>query len=264
MNIFQYASVSENEKPLDRIVSNGGFCAIFKSMAFIGDSLSSGEFESTKDNGEKGYHDYFEYSFGQQIARDAGLKAYNFSAGGMTAKAYLGHFAASKGYWDQDKACQAYVLALGVNDLVWQKQPVGSTADIDRENCENNKPTFAGYVAKIIQKYKAIQPKAKFFLVTMPKDTAWLEIAKAHRDLMYELAEFFDRTYVIDLYTYAPVYDDNFKEKYYLGGHMNAAGYVLTAKMLESYIDYIIRKNPRDFAQVGFIGTGICNATQED
>ena len=257
MNIFQYVNVTDTEKPLDRMVESGGYCSIFKNMAFIGDSLSSGEFESTKENGEKGYHDYFEYSWGQQIARDAGLKAYNFSAGGMTAKAYLGHFAASKGYWDKDKACEAYVLALGVNDLVWQKQPVGSVKNIDKENYENNEPTFAGYIGKIIQKYKEIQPKAKFFLLTMPNDTAWPEIAKAHRDLMCELAEFFDRTYVMDIYTYAPVYDDKFKEQFYLGGHMNAAGYVLTAKIVESYIDYIIRHNQKDFAQVGFIGKGI-------
>lgn len=36
---------------------------------------------------------------------------------------------------------------------------------------------------------------------------------------------------------------------------MNPMGYIFTAKIVMSYIDYIIRKNPEDFAQVGFIGT---------
>ena len=36
---------------------------------------------------------------------------------------------------------------------------------------------------------------------------------------------------------------------------MTPTGYVLTAKMVASYIDYIIRHNMEDFAQVGFIGT---------
>jgi hypothetical protein len=35
---------------------------------------------------------------------------------------------------------------------------------------------------------------------------------------------------------------------------MNPAGYLLTARMIESYMDYIIRHNAEDFAEVGFIG----------
>ena len=51
------------------------------------------------------------------IARKNGLKGYNFSRGGMTAKEYIESFAESQGFWDKDKACQAYVIALGVNDI---------------------------------------------------------------------------------------------------------------------------------------------------
>lgn len=36
---------------------------------------------------------------------------------------------------------------------------------------------------------------------------------------------------------------------------MNPMGYMLTARMVESYIDYIIRHNAEDFKQIGFIGT---------
>ena len=38
---------------------------------------------------------------------------------------------------------------------------------------------------------------------------------------------------------------------------MTPMGYILIARMVESYIDYIIRKNPEDFNQVGFIGTNL-------
>jgi hypothetical protein len=41
---------------------------------------------------------------------------------------------------------------------------------------------------------------------------------------------------------------------------MNPMGYILSAKMIASYIDYIIRHNPDDFKQVGFIGTPYHNA----
>ena len=65
----------------------------------------------------------------------------------------------------------------------------------------------------------------------------------------------FKYSYVIDLYNYAPIYDEAFKEKFYLHGHMNPAGYKLTAIMVASYIDFIIRSNFKDFKQVGFAGT---------
>ena len=37
---------SPDEKPLDRLVSDGGFCGIFRTVACIGDSLASGDFET--------------------------------------------------------------------------------------------------------------------------------------------------------------------------------------------------------------------------
>ena len=69
------------EMPLDCIKPDGGFTAIFRTIACIGDSLSSGEFESLTEDGQRGYHDLFEYSWGQYIARAAGCKVYNFSRG---------------------------------------------------------------------------------------------------------------------------------------------------------------------------------------
>ena len=48
-----------------------------------------------------------------------------------------------------------------------------------------------------------------------------------------------------------------------MGGHLTLAGYLLTARMTESYIDYIIRANYKDFAQVGFIGTGFYNKNEK-
>ena len=72
---------------------------------------------------------------------------------------------------------------------------------------------------------------------------------------MYDFAKIFSNCYVIDLRQYAPKYGKKFREKYYLGSHMNPVGYVLTACMVETYIDYNIKKNINDFKQVGFIGT---------
>lgn len=252
---------TEDELPLDNIPSDGGFCGIFRTIGCVGDSLSSGEFESTDENGNKGYHDYFEYSWGQYIARMTGSKVWNFSRGGMTASEYCDSFAEANHFWDEDKLCRCYIIALGANDLGGQNQPVGSTADIDTGDCERNAKTFAGYYAKIIQRLKKLQPKARFFLMTFPRESedGPSEKGKQLSELLYSFAEFFDYTYVLDIGRYGPVYDAEFKRNYYLGGHLNPMGYMLTAKLTAAYIDYIVRHNPEDFAQTGFIGTDFHN-----
>lgn len=76
-------------------------------------------------------------------------------------------------------------------------------------------------------------------------------------DALYSLAEFFDNSYVIDLYKHGPVYDEEFKKRFYLHYHISPSGYLFTAQIIDSYIDYIVRHNYNDFKNVGFIGTDI-------
>lgn len=256
----------DGEKPLDTIVSNGGFCGIFRTIACIGDSMSSGEFESFQ-NGQIGWHDYFDYSWGQFIARDTGCTVYNFSQGGMTAKQY-GEFARKNGFYSDEYKSRAYIIALGANDIssvINGDLELGEIGDIDPTDYAKNKPTFAGFYARIISEYKQIQPKAKFFLITIPQvdEPDRKELQDKHAELLYDMAEYFDNCYVIDLRKYAPAYDAEFKKNFFLAGHMNAAGYRLTALMVESYIDYIIRNNPEDFKQIGFVGTPVHNANEK-
>ena len=254
-------SVQPDEKPLDKLVGAYSNTGIFRTVAFIGDSLSSGEFESKDDEGKPGYHDYYDYSWGQYIARKNGFKAYNFSMGGMNTKAYMESFAESRGFWSPELACQAYVMALGVNDIIGLNMEIGSTADIDPTDWRNNKPTFVGYYAQIIARIKEeIMPDAKFFFVTMmhhDEDASNDEKRRKHAEALYELAEYYDNAYVIDLYRYGPRYDASYEHDFALYGHLNPMGYILTANMIDSYIDYIIRKNPDDFRRVPFIGKGL-------
>lgn len=248
----------KDEKPLDRLVDGYSCTSIFRTIGFIGDSLSSGEFETRVEGLDTGYYDMFQYSWGQFIARKNGLKAYNFSRGGMTAQEYIESFADTNGYWDKEMACQAYVIALGVNDIYGQNQEIGSIADIDKTDYLNNKPTFMGYYAQIIARYKEIIPDAKFFFVTCPNEADGLtDKALGIRDALYSLAEYFENSYVIDLYKYGPVYDEEFRKRFYLYGHLNPDGYLFTARIVDSYIDYIIRHNSEDFKTVGFIGTDL-------
>lgn len=194
----------------------------------------------------------------------------------MSAKEYCEKFADERDFWNIEYRAQGYIIALGVNDIyhIMQKNlELGSVEDIDTDNYKNNKPTFAGYYAQIIQRYKEIQPNAKFFLMTLPsqhdseKDAEWkaeyAEIADNQSELLYKLCELFDNCYVLDFRKYAVKYNEEFKKIFFLGGHMNAMGYRLTALMAESYIDYIIRHNIEDFKQIGFVGTPYYNECEK-
>lgn len=249
------------ENPLETLINDGGYTGIFRKIACIGDSLASGEFESTNADGSKGYHDMYEYSWGQYIARTAGCTVYNFSRGGMSAKWYMETFADERGLWNVDLASQAYIMALGVNDISAMTRgelEIGSIEDIDPADWRNNKHTFIGYYAAIIQRYRAIAPDSFFFLMTIPNSGSVGErtpFEEKHRELLYALAELFPNILILDIRKYGPVYDEEFSRKYRLGGHLNPMGYMFTAKMVMTYIDHIIRSDMRRFAQVGFINT---------
>ncbi|MBQ8409158.1 MAG: SGNH/GDSL hydrolase family protein [Clostridia bacterium] len=260
----------KDEKPLEKLLEGGGFSAIFRSIGCIGDSLSSGELEAVQADGKTAYYDFFEYSWGQFIARTNGALVHNFSRGGMTAQEYCDSFAESKGFWNPELAAQAYIIALGVNDVTraaaQRKDPdeavyLGNPeTDVDVNDWHNNAKTFVGYYAQIIQRMREISPKCRIFLMSCPRQTTipdWRKDAyDLHRDLLYKLADMFEYVYVLDLRTYAPEYDEEFHKHFFLSGHLNTMGYLLTARLVMTYIDYIVRHNTEDFLQAGFIGKG--------
>ena len=252
--------------PISTLIRDGGNAAIFRTIACIGDSLASGEFEAMDEKGEKTYHDMYEYSWGQYMARAIGATVHNFSRGGMSAGWYMDTFADERGLWNQDLASQAYIMALGVNDIsliLAGQREMGALSDIDPANWKNNRRTVIGDYAAILQRYRAIAPDSFFFLMTIPQsgeDSERSRLEDEHRTLLLGLKDMFPRTYILDLRRWAPTYDEAFRRRFYLGGHLNAAGYLLTAKQVGSYIDWIIRHNPDDFAQIGFVGTPFRNA----
>lgn len=254
------------ENPLQALVSGGGFCGCLRSVACIGDSLSSGEFESIDAAGEKQYHDMFEFSWGQFMAREAGLFVRNFSRGGMTAEEYCESFADQMGYWDPEKRCRAYIIALGVNDVSNHRENLGEIADVHPDNWRENPKTFAGYYGQIISRIKEIEPRAKIFLMTIPRikgEEDRFSSEDRHAQLLHEIAQVFESTYVLDLRRYAPVWNEEFRRTYCLGGHLNAMGYQLGSRLIMTYIDYIMRNNPGDFAQIGFVGTPYCYPAED-
>lgn len=253
---------TETENPLDNRAENGGFCAIFRYVTVIGDSLASGELDGGDGEYKFSGGEHYDYSWPSFFARRTGCTVYNFSRGGMSAREFISSYAGKRDFYNPKYRSRAYIIALGVNDLLVQNQEFGTFEDIDFSDPERNKSTFSGSYAAIIQKIKGIQPSAKIFLVTMPKaeggyDTPENERKKLkHRDFLNRLCHVFPDTYLIDFYRYAPVYDEEFKRKFYLHSHLNPCGYLLTSQMTENYIDYIIKTNFEAFRYIGFIPCG--------
>ena len=248
-------AVSEN--PLEVIKETPGFAGIFREWGFVGDSLSSGEHEYLKDDGKKGYLDLYEYSWGQFICYAAGAEGVNFSKGGLTCRSWINQF------WDKATADpkQAYIIALGVNDR-YKKYKIGDLkTDMDPDDFNKNADTFAGNYAGIIQRLKSIRPDAKIFVATMyKKDVEEYEeynrSIEEYNAVIRQMETVFSNVYTIDLYTYAPINDSEFRDRYYNGGHNNAAGYLYSSWIMMTYVDWIVRQDFRDFAEVALIGKG--------
>ena len=241
--------------PLVNLLENGGYINIFNKIACIGDSLTEGVFEYT-ENGEVKYagkpQGFEPYSYPSQLARMTGATVGNYGVGGATAKSWLETTACTDCFKEENKA-QAYIIALGTNDTNYDGDV---NTDIDVSNYNNNADTFVGNYAKIIQKCRELQPKAKIFVVTIPKTrtdyhNAWTTGNSKIKTVAEKLG-----VYVLDIYTYSESYDnpDEYKKHFYTGGHRNAIGYKRTAMEYATYISWIIYNNPNDFRNAQFIG----------
>ena len=247
-------------------LKNFSWIQIFRRMGCIGDSLSSGEFEYDLE-GEKGYWDCYEYSWGKYIERMTGVEVVNFSHGGLTAKELYksavqktNQVPAINKLFDKEYLMQAYFVALGVNDIksaalteLYDGRVGNAKEDICLQDYEKNKDSFAGWYARIIQHIQSLCPDTIFFLLTMPKEEED-HGEEAFAKLIRAIAGWLPNCYVIDLYHRGPVYDAAFKQKY-LNGHMNAMGYLFTADLVMECVNEIIRENPLMFKYVQFIGS---------
>lgn len=249
------AFAQEAENPIATISHEPGWCTLIHRWGFIGDSLCSGEHEYTREDGSKVWHDIYDYSWGQRIvAAVGGAVGYNFSQGGETAKGWIEHF------WDypmnrnadisaKQHPCQAYIMALGCND---KKSFAAGNArkDINLEDYTKNADTFAGYYGGIIQRVRSLRPDAPIFVVTLPNLYGDAAISAQIR----AMADIFPNIYVLDLEKYAGDFKaPEFKERYFLMGHMNAAGYQYMAWLFMTYINWHIEHNLPAFSRIALI-----------
>ena len=232
-----------------KIIRDGGMTRIFNTIGVIGDSLSSGEMAYGNASGESTteYTDMYQYSWIQYLARECGIKAFNFSQGGMNTENFLsGTGGQLAKFQNPDNKCQAYFIALGHNDYNYGV-PIGSTSDINISDPTQDPDTYYGNYAHIIALIKQIQPNAKIFCICMKSS----HFANYNVAIRY-MATVFDNVYVLDFETYYPLLESSWE---YTQGHGNAMGYLNYSWQIGTYVDWIIRNNRTDFKYVQFIGT---------
>ena len=243
------------ENPIASISKEPGWCTMIHRWGFIGDSLCSGETEYNRADGSTVWHDVYDYSWGQRIvAAVGGAVGYNFSQGGETAKGWIRNFWDSPMNRNADISakmhpCQAYIIALGCNDRK-KFEPGDARKDINLKDYTQNADTFIGNYGGIIQRVKTLQPGAHIFVVTLPTLYGKPEFSAEIR----KMPELFDKVYLIDLEKYGMDFTDpDLKARYFLKGHMNAAGYQLMAWTFMTYINWIIENNWDAFSDIALL-----------
>lgn len=253
-----------NTSPLSRLIEFGGNASCFKTIVCIGDSLTEGNCNYKTKNGVSvsGEYasDFTSYPF--QLARMTGATVNKCGKGGATATnsaqaeadnhswLKIADFTNNK-WLDADKKAQAYIIALGTNDIGYYGSFDGDVStDIDSSDYNNNAKTSVGGYATIIQRILSIEPRAKIFCCTIPSTRNSESTRNEANAKIKAIAEMFG-CYVIDMAEHHIIN----KETDYNGGHLNAIGYRKLAVEINTWIDYIISNNIDDFKNIQFIGT---------
>lgn len=224
----------------------------FRTIGVVGDSLASGEVCS--NNSASTNHDMYEHSWLQYIARFYGFTGINFSRGGLSTTTWLtSKYGLSLAQADENK-CQCYIIGLGANDMKYDIDThLGTSADVGTDA-----NTFYGNYSRIISELKAIQPKAKFFVITMSwlytENSTYADYCRQINEAIRYIAENTDNCYLIDLEDdelyYTQDVQDNMRS-----GHYNAIGYNMMGMHLAKIIGNYMYEHQDEFRQVEFIGT---------
>lgn len=250
---------TEEETPTD--ILDGTEFALFKQWGIVGDSLSVGH---TADSDGNASSPHLDYSWGQYLARRIGNTCLNFGRSGISAKAWMTD---DKGYnllIQPEQLCQCYILALGANDA---DMTLGSIADVDFSNMENNADTEYGWYAKVINAIRTTAPQAPIFLFTLPYPRNEVTEVQAINGMIRAFAsnENFQMVYLVDL---DAEYNDYFKEGKLgncignTGWHLTALGYLYASVVNEVAISKVMAEHPGDFQNVFEIPYGTVPTTE--
>ena len=238
-------------KPYEKKELHYNLVSIFRTIGVIADSLASGQ---GRINSLSSFHDFYEFSWPQCIARELNVTVYNFTKSGLTTRSWLTDNMGYPLMSDGEHNCTCYIIALGANDVGLGESYLGSPSDIDLENYENNKDTYYGNYAKIISLVKKQEPRAKIFVVPNPSYGNASLRPKFNEAVKY-METIFDNVYYVDIDE--SLYNDNgtFIKQNLVASHYTPAAYQYIASYIMSLMSDIIYNNPSEFFFVNLIGT---------
>lgn len=231
--------------------------SIFNKITCIGDSLTEGVFNTTgSDIIDK------RYSYPTFFEKHTGVTTINLGIGSTCAsRAELSHswfdVANNRGYFDANNIGDCCIIALGTNDISRFGEFTGDVSTDIGDSIESCANTSVGGYAAIVLKMKEMQPKMKFFFVTISNNRNQEVERIPSNEKIRQLAEYFG-AYIIDLEKWAEntsVESSVFSLKYKNGSHNNALGYNLRARQYAVAMSYLIEHNWKDFQDVQFIGS---------
>lgn len=194
-NIFNVVSVFsdrmltllENAKN-ERIKEDYVSLSLFSKFGVIGDSYASGE---VYFDGK--FHDIYEISWGQILARKLGTSCVNFSGGGYSTRGWLNNSKGLARMLDTE-AQDIYYLCLGINDANnYGEEYLGAVADI-KEDYTQNPDTFFGNYGRIIGNIQEHAPNAKIVMFTIVPTT---DMKATYNEAIIEIANHFGIPYVV-------------------------------------------------------------------
>lgn len=226
---------------------------IFRTIGVAGDSLASGQ--GRVDDLDH-YHDFYEYSWPQQMKRYLGNEIYNFTKSGLSTKTWLTDAMGWTLASDGDHNAQCYIIGLGANDVALVEDDptyLGSESDVHVDDYTLNPDTYYGNYAKIISLLKTIEPRAMFFVLPNTVFGGTQQIRDDMNAAVEYMATAFENVY------YVPLDENVFSTGYVLANkvrsHYTPGAYLYFANYIMKEIAKIIYNNPADFYFVNLIGT---------
>lgn len=230
---------------------------LFERFGVIGDSFASGVIYTpgvTEDT------THYELSWGQILARDAGITCVNYSRGGYntydfvdTNNAHYNTRGLGKVLSDISggNACGLYLLCMGINDSNNTKtfgdktgglNYLGSSSDINQDPSQNAN-SFWGNYGRIISAIQTASTASRIVLCTFKRNptTATAEAYDAYRSAIVDIATYFSLP-CIQL-------DDDafFNSAFYMGNmvgsHPTGPQYVGYAKAMERLLSNVMISN---------------------
>ena len=243
------------------------YSRIFSRIAFIGDSLMSGEIWTSVNPAIS--KDCYVHSYGQMMCAVNGVQGDNYSRGGETAVGWFGRYVTSQpptpndfSNFDKtphiiaDSQYDTYIICLGTNEANTGYAVGDLSTDVDLNDYNNNANTFAGNLCKIVQYLKGHSPNAAIFLCTMTSIVSKME-SGGYNTIVRNAVGLFDNCYLIDFHNF--IENDyvikSLLQKYKFNGHFTTLGYQIMSDVLMQQLGEIAVMN--DFSSFGFVREAI-------